>query len=77
MVLRRAVVLVGAGLGAGIVMGLIVTRFLSSMLFDVRPLDAATFAGVAVVLLGVGLLAGYVPARRASRVDPMEALRYE
>ncbi|HTM89508.1 MAG TPA: ABC transporter permease [Terriglobales bacterium] len=77
MVLQRAVVLVGAGLGVGIAIGLGVTRFLASMLFAVHPLDWPTYAAVAAVLMGVGLLAGYVPARRASRVDPMVALRYE
>ena len=77
MVLRRTVVLVVAGLGAGIAIGLGVTRFLASMLFAVHPLDWPTYAAVVAILLGVGLLAGYVPARRASRVDPMVALRYE
>jgi len=77
MVLRRTIVLVVAGLGVGIVIGLGVTRLLAGMLFAVHPLDWPTYAGVAVVLLGVGLLAGYVPARRASRVDPIVALRYE
>jgi putative ABC transport system permease protein len=77
MVLRRTIVLVAAGLGLGIVIGMGVTRFLAGMLFAVHPLDWPTYAGVSVVLLGVGLLAGYVPARRASRVDPMVALRYE
>ncbi|HLK35093.1 MAG TPA: ABC transporter permease, partial [Terriglobales bacterium] len=77
MVLQRAVALVGVGLAAGIAAGLGVTRFLTGMLFAVRPLDWPTFAVVGAVLLGVGLLASYIPARRASKVDPMEALRYE
>jgi ABC-type antimicrobial peptide transport system permease subunit len=77
MVLRRTVVLVVAGLAVGITIALGVTRFLASMLFTVHTLDWPTYAAVVAILLGVGPLAGYVPARRASRVDPMVALRYE
>ena len=65
------------GLGIGVVAAIVVTRWMSSILFDVKPTDRLTFVAVAVVLGSVAILASYVPARRAMRVDPLVALRYE
>jgi putative ABC transport system permease protein len=65
------------GLCIGVVAAVVMTRWMSSVLFDVKPTDPLTFATVAVVLGTVAFLASYVPARRAMRVDPIVALRYE
>ena len=65
------------GLGIGVLASLGVSRLLSALLFGVRPGDPATLAGVALALGGVALLASWLPARRASRVDPMVVLREE
>jgi putative ABC transport system permease protein len=76
-VLREAAVMTVAALAAGVVAAYGFSRFLSGFLFGVGPTDAATYAGVAALLAAVALVAAYVPARRATRVDPMKALRSE
>jgi putative ABC transport system permease protein len=65
------------GLGIGLAAALAATRLLSSLLYGVRPTDAITFAAVSLILLAVALIASYLPALRATRVDPLTALRYD
>jgi putative ABC transport system permease protein len=75
LVLRRSMLLVGAGTLVGLIGSVAVTRVLGSLLFEVRPTDPAALVAAAGVLLAVALLASYIPARRATRVDPLVALR--
>ncbi len=77
MVLRQGLGLAIAGAAFGLVGALIVAHLMAGVLYGVRPTDPATFVGVALLLIGVALLACYIPARRAIRVDPLVALRYE
>jgi predicted permease len=77
MVQRETLRLVFVGIAIGLPGGILASRFISSTLFNVRVLDPITIAAVSMLLTGVALLAGYLPARKASRVDPIQALRSE
>jgi predicted permease len=77
IVLRQGLGLAIAGAAVGLLGALIVSHLMAGVLYGVRPTDPLTFAGVALLLIGVALLACYIPARRAIRVDPLVALRYE
>jgi ABC-type antimicrobial peptide transport system permease subunit len=77
MVLKQGVVLAATGIAVGLGMAFGLTRLMTAMLFGVDPVDPLTFSLVPAGLLIVVLLASYVPARRAARVDPMNALRQE
>jgi len=75
MILRRGLWLAGVGLAIGILCSLAMTRFVSGLLFGVKPFDPLTFIGVSLVLLFVALVASSAPAYRAANLDPMKTLR--
>jgi ABC-type antimicrobial peptide transport system permease subunit len=77
LVISHGMLLTGIGVAVGLVTAVVCTRFIESQLYGVRAIDAMTFTTVAVLLAAVAFLACYIPARRATKVDPLVALRYE
>jgi ABC-type antimicrobial peptide transport system permease subunit len=77
MVLRQGGKLIVIGGAAGMMGAVVISRLLSGIVFGISTLDPVTFVGVPTVLMSIGLLANYLPARRATRIDPMRALRVE
>jgi len=77
MVLRQGFVLVGVGLLVGLVLTFIASRGISSLLVGVSPSDPLTFLVVTLLLAAVGLTASFIPARRAMKIEPLRALKYE
>ncbi len=77
MVVGQGVRLAGIGAGVGLAASLVLGRLLRSQLFEVSPFDPVIFAGMVVFLVAAAAMASYIPARRATRVDPMIALRHE
>ncbi len=77
LVLRQGSILIGSGLVVGLVLAVATGRLIKGFLYEVKPLDASTYVGVAVALTAIGLVAALIPARRAASIQPMQALRDE
>ena len=77
MIMRETLTLAGLGLGLGAAGAFLLTRSVAAMLYDVVPADPLSFTAASTFLLGAALAGGYLPARRAARVDPLLALRQE
>jgi ABC-type antimicrobial peptide transport system permease subunit len=77
MILKQGSVLIGGGLVAGLLLALLTGQLIKGFLFGVKPLDGWTYGAVAVALAAIGLVSAYLPARRASLIEPMQALRDE
>jgi ABC-type antimicrobial peptide transport system permease subunit len=77
LVMRESLLLVAVGVGVGLATALATTRLVSTLLFGLTPTDPLTIALATLLMIGAAAIAGYLPARRASRVDPLVALRCE
>jgi putative ABC transport system permease protein len=77
MVIKQALLLAVGGVAIGLIASFGLTRLMSSLLFGVKPTDPATFVITALLLATTALVASYLPARRATKIDPLVALRYE
>jgi ABC-type antimicrobial peptide transport system permease subunit len=75
--MREVAMLAAIGVGVGLPIAMLLTKYVRSQLFGLEPNDPITLAIATTVMAGVALLAGYIPAERAARVDPIVALRYE